>query len=65
MTAHNKVCTATRPASDQVCTRADSYRQAKTCAIDSGHRDHFLAKAPGLCTDASSSNAYEIIPPGR
>ena len=24
-----------------------------------------LAKVPGLWPDASSSNAYEIIPPGR
>jgi hypothetical protein len=28
-------------------------------------RDSFLAKESGSCPDASSSNAYEIIPPGR
>jgi hypothetical protein len=28
-------------------------------------RDNFPAKVPGLCPDASSSNAYIIIPPGR
>jgi hypothetical protein len=34
-------------------------------AIKIMHRDNFLAKVPGLCPVLSSSNAYEIIPPGR
>jgi hypothetical protein len=55
MTAHNKVCTATRPASDQVCTRT-----AKTRAIASLHRDKFLAKVPGSCPDASLANATSL-----
>ena len=43
-----------------LCTRT-----AKTHAILSLHRDSFVAKVPGLCPDASSSNAYIIIPSGR
>jgi hypothetical protein len=38
---------------------------AKIAPYPPCHRDSFLAKVPGLCPDASSSNAYEIIPPGR
>jgi hypothetical protein len=33
---------------------------AKTRAKPSLHRDSFMAKVPGPCPDASSSNAYEI-----
>jgi len=55
MPAHNQVCTATRPASYQVYTRT-----AKTRAIASLHRDHFLAKVPGCCQDASSANATSL-----
>jgi len=40
-------------------------RTAKTRAIPSLHRDSFLAKVTGSCPDASTSNAYLIIPPGR
>ena len=40
-------------------------RVGKNRAVLSSHRDSLLAKVPGLCPDASSSNAYEIIPPGR
>jgi hypothetical protein len=41
------------------------YPDGKNHAVLSSHRDSFPAKVPGLCPDASSSNAYEIIPPGR
>jgi hypothetical protein len=55
MTTHNYICTATRPASDQVCTWT-----AKTRAIAFLHRDHFLAKVPGSCPDAASANATSL-----
>jgi hypothetical protein len=34
---------------NKICTRADSYRQAKTGAIPSLLRDSFLSKVPGPC----------------
>ena len=58
MTANNNICTATRPASDQVCTRT-----AKTRAIASWHRDKFLVpprRVPGSCPDTSSANATSL-----
>jgi len=55
MTALHKVCTATRPVSDHVCTRT-----AKTRAIAFLHRDKFLAKVPGSCPDAASANATSL-----
>jgi len=53
-------CTAKRLKISRFCTRT-----AKTHAILSLHRDNLVAKEPGPCPDASSSNAYWIIPPGR
>ena len=41
------------------------YLDGKNRAVLSSHRDSFVAKVPGLCPDASSSNAFAIIPPGR
>jgi len=40
-------CTATAPAPNKTCTRADSYRQAKSTPYLSCHRDKFPAKVPG------------------
>jgi len=56
----NQHCTAKRVKLSGFCTRT-----AKTHAILSLHRDNFVAKVPGPNPDASSSNAYWIIPPGR
>ena len=42
-----QTCTATAPARNKNCTRADSYRQAKSTPYLSCHRDYFSAKAPG------------------
>jgi hypothetical protein len=55
MTAHNQVCTATRPASHKVCTQT-----AKTRAIAVLHRDRFLPKVPGCNPDAASANATSL-----
>jgi len=46
-------CTATLVKLNQLCIWT-----AKTHAILSLHRDNLSAKVPGLCPDASSSNAY-------
>jgi hypothetical protein len=42
-----QTCTATAPACNKTCTRADSYRQAKSTPYLSCHRDNFPAKVPG------------------
>ena len=55
MITRNKVCTATRPASDQVCIWT-----AKTRTIAFLHRDYYLAKVPGPYPDAASANATSL-----
>jgi hypothetical protein len=45
-------CTVIAPARNLICTM-----NAKTRAIASLHRDHFLAKVPESCPDAASANA--------